>query len=93
MLNELGISPLLTQSQTLSMARRTLGLTKSAHRRGDLRLTVSRGLTAVIQATVVAARTNNAKTILQADNIIQEAREILQGVIVQRAAAKLRKMG
>lgn len=74
-------------------AIRTERLARSAARRGDLRLAVSRGITAVIQATRVAQMRGDNRSLDQADAIIQNVRDLVQGAVLKRAAARLRKLG
>lgn len=68
-----------------------------AHRaveKGDLRLGVSRAISAVIQASIVGALSRNRSVKLYADDVIQGAREIVMGIVVGRAAVrKMRKLG
>jgi flagellar biosynthesis protein FliR len=84
----LGISPLLTERQTLAAARHTMTIAKRAAVKRDLRLGVSRAITAVVQASVVAAQTKNRKTKLDADQVIQSARELIMGIVVARAMVR-----
>lgn len=65
-------------------------LAKSAALRGDLRLGVSRAMTAVVQASVVAARTSNKTIKRYADNLIQDARTLVMGVVIHQA--RLRRL-
>lgn len=90
----LGLSPLLTRKQTLLAARRTMLLAKRAALKGDLRLGISRAITAVIQAAVVAAQSKDKATKLSADQVIQEARGLVMKIVVVRAQIRrLRKLG
>ena len=90
----LGISPLLTRKQTLSAARHTMVIAKKAALKGDLRLGVSRAITGVIQAAVVAAQSKDKATKLSADQVIQDGRELIMKIVVVRAQIRrLRKLG
>jgi hypothetical protein len=86
-----GLSPLLVEKQSLVKARKTLVLAKSAAMKGDTRLGVSRAITAVIQASIVAALSSTRETKVNADRVIQGARELIMGIVVSRA--RLRKLG
>ena len=87
----LALSPLLVEKQTLLMAKKTMTLAKRAAVKGDLRLGVSRAITAVIQASIVAACTGQRMTKIYADQVIQEARELIMKIVVVRA--RVRKLG
>lgn len=90
----LGISPLLTGRPTLADARHTMKIAQSAALKGDLRLGVSRAITAVIQAAVVAAQSKSKTMKLQADQVIQGARGLIMDIIVVRAEVRrMRKLG
>lgn len=90
----LALSPLLTKKQTLAAARHTMVLAKKAALKGDLRLGVSRAITAVIQAAVVAAQSKDKATKLSADQVIQDARDLVMKIVVVRAQIRrLRKLG
>ena len=90
----LGISPLLVEHQTLADARHTMKIAAQAASKGNLRLGVSRAITAVIQASIVAASTKNKSTKLYADLVIQDARELIMGIVVEGAKVhRMRKMG
>lgn len=68
-------------------------IARKAAMKGDLRLGVSRAITAAVQAAVVAAHSKDRTTKLYADQVIQDARDLIMGVIVARAQRRLRKMG
>lgn len=89
----LGISPLLVRKPTLGEARKTMNLALSAARRGDLRLGVSRAITAIAQASIVGYLAKGQSGKLAADNVIQDARGLIQGIVVERARVDLRKLG
>lgn len=90
----LGISPLLTRKQTLAAARHTMVIARKAALKGDLRLGVSRAITAVVQAAVVAAQSKDKATKLSADQVIQDARDLVMKIVVVRAQIRrLRKLG
>jgi hypothetical protein len=90
----LSLSPLLTKKQTLAAARHTMVIAKKAALKGDLRLGVSRAITAVIQAAVVAAQSKDKATKLSADQVIQDARDLVMKIVVVRAQIRrLRKLG
>lgn len=92
-MKSLGISPLLTRKQTLAQARHTMVIARKAALKGDLRLGVSRAITAAVQAAIVAAESDSKTTKLYADQVIQDARDLIMGIIVARAERRLRKMG
>lgn len=80
--NEIG------RKHSIVTAEHTLRIAVSALRRGDLRLAVSRGITAVIQASTAAlGAPQEIKE--RADRVVQATRKLIQGVVVRRAAAKL----
>lgn len=90
----LGISPLLVEKQTLADARHTMAIATKAALKGDLRLGVSRAITAIIQAAVVAGKAKDKGTKLAADQVIQEARSLVMKIVVVRAQVRnLRKLG
>jgi len=90
----LGLSPLLAKKQTLAAARHTMVIARKAALKGDLRLGVSRAITAVIQAAVVAAQSKDRATKLYADQVIQDARDLVMKIVVVRAQIRrLRKLG
>ncbi len=62
---------------TLKLARTKLKNARSAFRKGDLRLAVSRALT----AAVMASRASSGR---EADKLIKEAREIIQTVAINK---------
>lgn len=81
----LGISPLLTGRPTLADARHTMKIAQSAALKGDLRLGVSRAITAVIQAAVVAGGTKDRDVKLKANEVVQDARTLIMNIIIVRA--------
>lgn len=90
----LGLSPLLSKLQTLAMAKRTLKLAQRAAVKGDLRLGISRAITAVIQASIAAVKSSNKPIKIAADNVIQDARTLIMGIVVTRAeVSRMRKLG
>lgn len=93
-MRDVGISPLLTRKQTLADARHTMVIAKKAALKGDLRLGVSRAITAIIQAAVVAAQAKDRTTRMYADQVIQNARELIMEIVVARARIRrLKKLG
>ena len=92
-MKSLGISPLLVRKQSLTGARHTMKIARQAAVKGDLRLGVSRAITAAVQAAIVAAQTGSRDVKHQADQVIQDARDLIMGIIVARAQRRLRKMG
>lgn len=93
-MKSLGVSPLLIEHQTLADARHTMKIARSAAQRGNIRLGVSRAITAVIQASIVASETKNRSMKFYADLVIQEARELIMGIVVEDAKVRrMRKMG
>jgi len=90
----LALSPLLVKKQTLAAARHTMVIARKAALKGDLRLGVSRAITAVIQAAIVAAQSKDKATKLSADQVIQDARDLVMKIVVVRAQIRrLRKLG
>lgn len=88
----LGISPLVEGRQSLKDARHTFKLARSAARQGNQRLAVSRGITAAVQAAKASCLVRSQKALLEADNLIQDVRELVQGIIIKRAVRHLRRM-
>lgn len=86
----LGVSPLLVERPSLREAVRTMAGARSAAGRGDLRLGVSRAMTAIIQAGIAGYLAEGEREKLSADRVIQDARELVMGIVVQRA---LRRSG
>ena len=79
------ISQLLGKKQKIADAEHTLKITLDAAEEGNLRLAASRGITAIIQAT--AAAVGAAPPIIRrAEAIIQTVRNIIQGVVIKKAA-------
>ena len=81
----LELSPLLVEVQTVGDAHRTLTLAFSAARKGDMRLAVSRAVTAIVQASVAAKCGQAGASVLQtADGIIQKARDLVHGIVLEK---------
>ena len=79
------ISQLLGKRQKIVDAEHTLKITLDAAKEGNLRLAVSRGITAIIQAA--AAAVGAAPPIVRrAEAIIQTVRNIIQGAVIKKAA-------
>jgi len=64
----------------------------NAAKRGDMRLAVSRGITAAVIAARVSCKARDKRTLRRADDVIQGVRGLIQGILMKRAAANLRKM-
>ena len=79
----IGISPLLEKRQTIGSAERTLRLVMQALNKGDLRLAVSRGITAIIQAASASVGAKKS-TVKRAGKVIQEVRNIIQGAVLTK---------
>ncbi len=74
---EVGMNGLAGRLGNLKKARTKLRSAKSAYRQGDLRLAVSRALT----AAVTAARASSGR---DSQAVIQKARELIQGVAIKK---------
>lgn len=70
-------SLLLKRKPKIGEAERTLKLANAAWKKGDLRLAVSRAITAVVQA----AKSGNIK---RADKVVKDARVLLQGAVISK---------
>lgn len=89
----LGISPLLVETPRIAAARKTLRAARSAFRSGNLRLAASRAITAAVQAGIAGYLSRAPETKLEAHNIIEEVRELLQGIVIRQAGVGLKKLG
>lgn len=83
---------LLGQKHSIVDAEHTLQMTLRAFREGDLRLTVSRGITAVIQASIASVGAL-LEVKERADQVIQSVRKVIHGIAIQRAVAGLSDLG
>lgn len=81
------ISDLLGKKHSINRAEMTFRSMKAAADEGNLRLAVSRGITAIIQATAAAYRAP-APIIRKAEALIQATREIIHGAVLRRAAVE-----
>lgn len=79
---------LLGKKHTLASAKHTLILVLRAVKQGDLRLAVSRGITAIIQATAAAVGTSGS-TVSEAANVVQAVRNVIHGAVIKKAASSL----
>lgn len=83
---------LLGRKHSIVEAEHTLQIAFRAYREGNLRLAVSRGITAVIQASIASVG-----AILEikerADRVVQAVRKMIQGVALKRAAARVSALG
>ena len=80
----LGLSPLLVEKTKLDDAKHTMHLAMDAAKRGDTRLAVSRAITAAVQASRVSCFAKDNRTLVAADDVIQRAREVIQGIALKK---------
>lgn len=74
-------SPLVGRRASIVDAEHTLKLAVSAYRRGDKRLSISRAITAAVQAATASLR-GPAEVVERADKVIQAVRRLIQGIVV-----------
>jgi hypothetical protein len=77
-------SDLLGKSHSIARAELTLRSVKSAAKEGNIRLAVSRGITAIIHATAAAYKAP-APIVRKAEAIVQEVRDVIQGAVIKKA--------
>jgi len=77
---------LLGKKHSITDAEHTLRMVMQSYKEGDYRLTISRGITAIIQASFAASINPDVPEIVErADKVIQSVRKIIQGIIISRA--------
>ena len=74
---------LLGRKHSILKAQHTLKLVLQAVKRGDLRLAVSRGITAVIEASSAAVGAPEA-TVGKAKAIVEAVRKVIQGAVITK---------
>jgi len=85
-------SPLVGRRASIVDAEHTLKLAVSAYRRGDKRLSVSRAITAAVQAATASLRGPD-EVVERADKVIQAVRRLVQGIVVGGALSGARGPG
>lgn len=77
------MSDLLKGRAKVADAERTMGLSVSAYKKGNLRLAVSRAITAII----IAARSRSPK---RAQKVIASARKLIHGVAISKMSGTIK---
>lgn len=86
------MSDLLGKKHSIVEAEHTLRIATGAYKRGDMRLAVSRGITAIIQASI--ASLNAPEEIVErSEHVVQGVRRIIQGAVLSRALSGLGAKG
>jgi len=76
---------LLGKKLPVAVAERTMRLALMAFQAGDRRLASSRALTAAVQAAVASVKASPI-VVRRAEEVVYEARRLIQGLVIARAA-------
>ncbi len=87
-----GASALLGRKHSIVAAEKTLKGVHQAVDRGDLRLAVSRAITAIVQATS-AAMSGPREVVERANRVIQEVRQVIHGAVIRRMSKTVAGLG